>query len=63
MAHPIAPAALVAPRERSARRHELNVERRQAHPGEPRSTTVTDRPPGRDDRRGAHGIAGPRRSR
>ena len=41
----------------SARRHEVDVERRRAHPGEPRRTVVTDRPPVRDDRRGAHAIA------
>lgn len=39
------------------RRHELDVERRRAHPGEPRRTVVTDRPPVRDDRRGAHAYA------
>jgi hypothetical protein len=44
-------------REPAARRHEVDVERRRAHPGEPRRTIVTDRPPSRDDRRGAHGYA------
>jgi hypothetical protein len=44
-------------RNRSGRRHEVEVERRRAHPGEPRRTLVTDRPPARDDRRGSHGQA------
>jgi hypothetical protein len=44
-------------RNASAHRHELEVERRRAHPGEPRRTVVSDRPaPGRD-RRGSHGYA------
>jgi hypothetical protein len=45
-------------RRRDPRRHEVDVERRHAHPGEPRRPLVTDRPPPRDDRRGAHGFAG-----
>lgn len=52
--------AVTAPgvaRERDSRRHEVDVERRRAHPGEPRRPLVTDRPPPRDDRRGAHGLA------
>ena len=45
-------------RARDARhRHELEVERRRAHPGEPRRTVVSDRPPPREDRRGNHGQA------
>jgi hypothetical protein len=43
-----------ASRERDARRHEVDVERRRAHPGDPRRPVVTDRPPPRDDRRGTH---------
>ncbi|MFZ5543084.1 MAG: hypothetical protein ACOZJZ_05970 [Pseudomonadota bacterium] len=46
-----------AARECVARRHEVDVERRRAHPGEPRRVVVSDRPPSREDRRGAHGIA------
>jgi hypothetical protein len=45
---------------RAPKRHEVDVERRRAHPGEPRRSIVTDRPPAREDRRGAHGIAGGR---
>jgi hypothetical protein len=51
--HDAAPEA----RRESGRRHEVDVERRRAHPGEPRRPFVTDRPPSRDDRRGAHGYA------
>ena len=47
-----------APREQ-LRRHEVDVERRRPHPGEPRRPLVTDRPPVRDDRRGSHGTARP----
>ena len=51
MAQP--PAPVTPPR-----RHEVDVERRRAHPGEPRRTVTTDRPPSRDDRRGNHGRGG-----
>ncbi|MED5619005.1 hypothetical protein [Ideonella sp. BN130291] len=57
MAHMTATAVERAAREMAAHRHELDVERRRAHPGEPRRTVVTDRPPAREDRRGAHGYA------
>jgi hypothetical protein len=45
------------------RRHEVDVERRRAHPGEPRRPYLTERPPSRDDRRGAHGVADEGRKR
>lgn len=60
MSHITAANAL---RERQPRRHEVDMERRRAHPGEPRRTVVTDRPPVRDDRRGAHGFAEAARGR
>lgn len=43
------------------RRHEVDVERRRSHPGDPRRPLSVDRPDPRDDRRGAHGWAGERR--
>lgn len=55
MNRPIVPALDRAAAGRQ--RHELEVERRRAHPGEPRRSTVTDRPTPRDDRRGAHGYS------
>lgn len=39
------------------RRHEVDVERRRMHPGEPRRVVAADRPTPRDDRRGAHAYA------
>jgi hypothetical protein len=50
-----------AAREAEARRHEVDIERRRAHPGEPRRTVVADRPAPGHDRRGAHSYASERR--
>jgi hypothetical protein len=57
MTQKTAPTLVEGTPDRAARRHELDVERRRAHPGEPRRTVVSDRAPPRDDRRGAHGYA------
>jgi hypothetical protein len=57
------PSVVCAAGVPEARRHELDVERRRAHPGEPRRTVVADRPPVRDDRRGQHAYADPARGR
>jgi hypothetical protein len=50
-------------KESEARRHEVDVERRRAHPGEPRQVIVADRPAPGHDRRGAHGLCGGREAR
>jgi hypothetical protein len=55
-----------APRDAEAQarqRHEVDIERRRAHPGEPRRVVVADKPAPGHDRRGAHGVADPSRYR
>lgn len=56
-------AEFATAREPAARRHEVDVERRRPHPGEPRRTVVTDRPAPGHERRGVHSYADPARSR
>lgn len=60
---PLIATTVQTPPGPTPRRHEVDVERRRAHPGDPRRTVVTDRPPPRDDRRGNHGVARAERPR